>query len=56
MILIQSEKSKITKIRILEESQFKKSIITCQNQITKLIKNKWSRTVIFLTWYMHFQI
>ena len=43
-------KSKITKILNSEENQFGKSIITWQNQITKRIKNEWTRTVIFLTW------
>ena len=49
-------KSKITKILNSEENQFGKSIITWQNQITKRIKNEWTRTVIFLTWYRHFQM
>ena len=40
-------KSKITKILNSEENQFGKSIITWQNQITKRIKNEWTRTVIF---------
>ena len=57
IIVVQSEiKSKITKILNLEENQFGKSIITWQNQITKRIKNEWTRTVIFLTWYRHFQM
>ena len=50
------EKSKITKKLNSEENQFGKSIITWQNQITKRIKNEWTRTVIFLTWYRHFQM
>ena len=49
-------KSKITKILNSEENQFGKSIITWQNQRTKRIKNEWTRTVIFLTWYRHFQM
>ena len=49
-------KSKITKILNSEENQFGKSIITWQNQKTKRIKNEWTRTVIFLTWYRHFQM
>ena len=47
-----NKKSKITKILKLEENQFKKSIITWQNQKTKRIKHKWTRPVIFLTWYI----
>ena len=48
--MAKKEKSKITNILNLEENQFGKSIITWQNQITKRIKNEWTRTVIFLTW------
>ena len=49
-------KSKITKILNLEENLIRKSINTWQNQITKHIKNEWTRTVIFLTWYSQFFI
>ena len=48
---IDIEKSRITKILNLEENQFGKSIITWKNQITKRIKNEWTRTVLFLTWH-----
>ena len=44
---IFSGKGKITKILNLEENQFGKSIITWQNQITKRIKNEWTRTFRF---------
>ena len=44
-------KSKITKILNSEENLIGKSIITWQTQMTKHIKNEWTRTVIFLTWY-----
>ena len=43
------EKNKITKILNSEENQFGKSIITWQNQITKPIKNEWTRGVGSLT-------
>ena len=39
-------KSKITKILNSEENPIGKSIITWQNQMTKHIKNEWTRTVI----------
>ena len=49
------EKSKITKILNSEENQIGKSLITWQNNMTKHIKNEWTRTVIFLTWYRHYE-
>ena len=42
------KKSKITKILNSEENQTGKSLIIWQNQMTKHIKNEWTRTVIFL--------
>ena len=48
-------KCKITKILNSEENLIGKSIITCPNQMAKHIKNEWTRTVIFLTRYRHFQ-
>ena len=49
------KKSKITKILNSEENPIGKFKSTWLNQMTK-IKNEWTRTVIFLTWHMHFQM
>ena len=55
-IIVLFEKSIITKILNSEENLIGKPIITWQKQMKKHIKNEWTRTVIFLTAYRHFQM